>query len=115
MTRDELLAGLPGEALVREGLADLESGRRTIAALLVSVARTRLSRAGLLGRAVAPREEPELELYRLLRHEGGDAYSRYNALIRELTSFEQALDRRVRTSGSPRENVRAPDKPRSNC
>jgi len=38
--------------------------------------------------------EPERQLYRLLRQEGGDAYSRYNALIRELVSFEQALDRR---------------------
>ena len=38
--------------------------------------------------------EPERQLYRLLREEGGDAYSRYNALIRELVSFEQALDRR---------------------
>lgn len=99
MTRDELIAGLPGEALVREGIADLESGRRTIAALLVSVARTRLSRAGLLRRVEIARDEPELELYRLLRREGGDAYSRYNALIRELTSFGQALERRVRTSG----------------
>jgi hypothetical protein len=39
--------------------------------------------------------EPELQLYRLLRREGGDAYSRYNALLRELISFEQALDRRT--------------------
>lgn len=30
----------------------------------------------------------------LLRQEGGDTYSRYNALLRELVSFEQALDRR---------------------
>jgi len=102
MTRDELLAGLPGEELVREGLADFESGRRTIAALLVSVARTRLSRAGLVSGASAMYEEPELELYRQLRREGGDAYSRYNALIRELTSFGQALDRRVRTRAAPR-------------
>ena len=38
--------------------------------------------------------EPERQLYRLLRQEGGDAYSRYIALIRELVSFEEALDRR---------------------
>lgn len=31
----------------------------------------------------------------LLRKEVGDAYSRYNPLLRELTSFEQALDRRT--------------------
>jgi len=39
-------------------------------------------------------EEAELVLYRLLRAEGGDSYSRYNSLLRELVSFEQALDRR---------------------
>jgi hypothetical protein len=38
--------------------------------------------------------EPELQLYDLLKREGGDAYSRYNALVRELVSFENALDRR---------------------
>ena len=40
--------------------------------------------------------EPELQLYELLKREGGDAYSRYNALVRELVSFENALDRRNR-------------------
>ena len=40
--------------------------------------------------------EPELQLYDLLKREGGDAYSRYNALVRELVSFENALDRRNR-------------------
>lgn len=85
---------LPGGEIVRQGLADFRSGRCTIAACLVGVARTRLSCAGLLP-AVAgdPFPEPELQLYRLLREAGGDAYSRYNALLRELVSFEQALDR----------------------
>jgi hypothetical protein len=31
-----------------------------------------------------------------LRGQSGDAYSRYNALIRELVSFEYALDHRRR-------------------
>jgi len=48
----ELLVGLPGEDLIREGLADVAAGRHTI-------------------------------------------YSRYNALLRELVSFEPALDRRL--------------------
>jgi hypothetical protein len=39
--------------------------------------------------------EVELELYDLLKREGGDAYSRFNALLRELISFENALDRRL--------------------
>jgi hypothetical protein len=48
-------------------------------------------------------EEVELQLYRLLRREGGDAYSRYNALIRELVSFESALDQRIQ-----REKLKGP-------
>jgi hypothetical protein len=91
----DLLQGLPGEALLREGLADFRSGRCTIPACLVGMARSRLRRAGLITGVVASSfPEPERQLYRLLRQEGGDAYSRYNALLRELVSFEQALDRR---------------------
>jgi hypothetical protein len=95
---NELLTGLPGEALVRQGLADANGGRCTIPACLVFIARPRLQRAGLIhgDRPMLP-TDAELELYRLLRQEGGDAYSRYNALLGELVSFEQALDRRVRT------------------
>jgi hypothetical protein len=40
--------------------------------------------------------EPEIRLYRLLRGQGGDAYSKYNTLLRELASFESALDHRQR-------------------
>ncbi|MGH7950737.1 MAG: hypothetical protein ACREFE_02285 [Limisphaerales bacterium] len=96
MKTDDLIAGLPGESLVRQGLADVRSGRRTAPAYLVSIARTRLRRAGLFrdDDALAS-QEPELQLYRLLRGEGDDAYSRYNALLRELISFEQALDHRM--------------------
>jgi hypothetical protein len=91
------LVSLPGEALVRAGLADLAAGRRSAAACLVEIARPRLTQAGLVSpQALPPSPEPERELYRLLRAEGGDAYSRYNALLRELVSFELALDRRIR-------------------
>ena len=96
MNTDDLIAGLPGESLVRQGLADLRVGRHTIAATLLSMARPRLIRAGLLDDSQPPLPpQPELRLYRLLRAEGGDAYSRFNALVRELISFEQALDRRM--------------------
>lgn len=89
---DDLIAGLPGKALVREGLADCHAGRRTAAAFLIAIAKPRLTRAGLVSAALlADLHEPELQLYRLLREEGGDAYSRYNALLRELVSFENAL------------------------
>jgi hypothetical protein len=43
--------------------------------------------------------EAELKLYGLLKQEGGDPYSRYNALLRELVSFENALDQRKRNIG----------------
>ena len=95
MKSNDLLTGLPGEKLVREGLADAQAGRCTIPACLVAIGRPRLQCAGLL-RPGLPTLQPdaELQLYRLLRQSGGDAYSRYNALLRELVSFEQALDRR---------------------
>lgn len=37
----------------------------------------------------------ELDLYHLLSHEGNQAHSRYNALVREIISFEHALDHRL--------------------
>lgn len=93
---NDLIVGLPGEALVRKGLAEFLCGRRTVPACLVGIAQSRFRRAGLLPELGSnPIPEAELQLYRLLRHEGGDAYSRYNALVRELISFEQALDRRL--------------------
>jgi hypothetical protein len=58
-----------------------------------------LTRAGLIPAArVSLLLEPERQLYRLLCQQGGDAYSRYNALMRELVSFESALDLRCRQS-----------------
>ena len=96
MNNDDLLGGLPGEQWVRRGLIDCESGQCTIPACLVSIARPRLCRAGLMPRSVPGRFcEPEFQLYALIEMEGGDAYSRYNALLRELVSFENALDRRT--------------------
>lgn len=92
---DDLLASLPGEELIRPGLADFTAGRLTIPACLVSIGLPRLQRAGLLPQVARPPAlEAELTLYRLLRQEGGNAYARYNALIRRLVSFERALDRR---------------------
>jgi hypothetical protein len=97
MSTNDLISGLPGEALVREGSADCRAGRRTIAACMIGIAHPRLVRAGLIPASVVSMLlEPELQLYRLLRQEGGDAYSRYNALLRELVSFECALDLRCR-------------------
>jgi hypothetical protein len=105
---NDLIAGLPGEALVRQGLADVDAGRQMTEAYLVRIARPRLSRAGLLTGVLGELPaEPELCLYRLLRAQGGDAYSRYNVLLRELVSFESALDRRLQkfAARSPRLNA----------
>jgi hypothetical protein len=91
---------LPGGRLMERGIADFQSVRHTVASCLVHIARSRLTRAGLLEKShIASLPDAELELYRLLRSEGGDAYSRYNALLRELVSFENALDRLASTSG----------------
>ena len=94
MTTD-LLDGLPGSALIREGLADYRAGRKTIAACLVRIASPRLSRAGLFDPKAIHDDGSELELYQLLSGEGDRAYSRYNSLLRELLSFEHALDHRI--------------------
>ena len=92
---DDLMVGLPGEALVRRGLADVAEGRCTIEACLVQIARPRLSACGWLP-PFPVMAQPELALYRLLKARPGDAYTRYNALLGELVSFEMALDRRLR-------------------
>jgi hypothetical protein len=87
---------LPWEEIVREGWADLEAGRCTIPGCLVAITLARVRRAGLVPKepaSVPP--DPELQLYRMLREAGSEAFSRYNILLRQLVSFEQALDRRI--------------------
>lgn len=95
MVSDAILTGLPGEPLIRKGLDDQAAGQPTLEACLVAIARPRLERAGLVPPGSTQGIEPERELYRLLRQQGGDAYARYNALLRELASFEAALDTRL--------------------
>ena len=63
---------------------------------LVRMARRRLVKAGLMEASPLRDIDAELDLYHLLSHEGNHAHSRYNALIRELISFEHALDHRLR-------------------
>jgi len=94
MSTPDILSGLPGEDLVRQGLQDIGTGRHTIPACLVAIAQPRLRAVGfdaIPGRYAA---DAELQLYRLLRHADPDGYSSYNALMRQLISFEQALDHR---------------------
>jgi hypothetical protein len=82
---------LPGGDLVAKGLADLAGSRETIEALLVSIATPRLRDLGVA--VCAPLSDPEPRLYeRLAREDPDSAHSRYNALLRRLTSFESALE-----------------------
>jgi hypothetical protein len=85
------LEHLPGGDLVERGQRDLEQGRESVEALLVSIAASRLRKAGLRIAYVLP--DPEHRLYeRLVQAEPDSAHSRYNALLRRLTSFESALE-----------------------
>jgi hypothetical protein len=86
------LAALPGNELIREGLADLSAGRTSAASLLVLIGAERLRRIGLSIPPV-PIADPENRLYALLAVEDSDsAHSRYNALIRQLVCFERAAE-----------------------
>lgn len=92
------LEGLPANELIQEGLNDLAQRRVSVAACLVKLASPRLRRCGM---EVLLSDEDALnadrELYALLGHEhGNEAHSRYNALLRELVSFERALESRDR-------------------
>jgi hypothetical protein len=91
------LQNLPGAELIRDGLADLAAHRETVPGLLVAIGYPRLSSLGLgLDLAAHLPIEPELRLYHLLGiAHGNEAHSQYNALIRRLISFEQALEHRA--------------------
>jgi hypothetical protein len=83
----------PGAEIILPGLSDLHRGEsNTIGALLVAIAATRLTEAGLdiPKNHLAP--EPELTLYALLQREQDDAYPYYNALLNRLNSFCNALE-----------------------
>lgn len=86
------LVNLPGGVRIQDGLADRAAGRSGINACLVRIAAPRLERAGFISVSGNQDLTAELELYEILQKEPGDAYSRYNALLRELVSFEHALD-----------------------
>ena len=82
---------LPGQDLIEAGLRDVDRGRESVPALLVSVGAPRLRRLGFpIPHAIA---SPEHRLYDLLARDDSDtAHSRYNALIRRLVSFERAAE-----------------------
>ena len=84
-----MVATLPGAHLIEQGLRDLAERRATAEALLVSIGSPRLQMLGWDIPFVF--ERPEERLYECLRAQFADgAHSRYNALIRQLVSFQRA-------------------------
>lgn len=81
-----MFSSLPGWDIVSTGIRDLEAGRETVEALVVSMAVTRLRGLGL---AVPDAlDDPTTRLYRRLEREhGAGAHSKYNAYRRQLASF----------------------------
>ncbi len=87
------LKALPGAELILPGLKDLQNGKNdTVGALLIEIALTRLTNAGLTIPEAPLAPEPELTLYARLKNERSDAYSYYNALLASLASFCNALE-----------------------
>ena len=87
---------LPGGERMLEGLQDWRAGQTTISSCLIAIAFGKFRNVGLV-EGESPIREAELVLYDLLRKEGGNAYGRYNSLIRELVSFGRALAHWQRT------------------
>jgi hypothetical protein len=80
---------VPGEEIVRQGLADLQAAIESDASLLVSIGAPRLRRLGF--EVTSPFARPEHRLYARIAQAGSDAaHARYNALLRRLVSFERA-------------------------
>ncbi len=94
MSAEETEPVMPGQELVRQGLADLAQGRVTDESLLVLIAAPRLRR---LGHKIPELDLPhpyEHQLYaRLEQRLGPAAHSYYNSLIRRIVSYEHALER----------------------
>lgn len=93
--QSDLIAHLPGEKLIRRGLKDYANGKKTIHSCPIRIAGPRLVRAGLIEQRPSPDVDAEHYLYYLLGETPADPYPRYNSLLRELVSFERALDHRL--------------------
>lgn len=94
--RNPELDDLPGYDLLAPGLEDFAKGVTSVESLLVAIAAPRLAALHLVEERNATVEtDAELRLYALLGEQGvPDPYSRYNALLRQLSSFVHALERR---------------------
>jgi hypothetical protein len=87
-------AALPGEDLVKQGLADLAQDRISDCSLLVLIAAPRLRRLGIDIPDRPSLHPHEHQLYdRLNERYGPGAHSYYNSLIRLIVSYAQSLER----------------------
>jgi hypothetical protein len=88
------LKHLPGAEIVLPGLLDLEAGRRSLDAMAVKCAATRLRRVGLDAPVADGRTPAAHRLYEQLKAEYGNAaHSRYNAILARVASFAGAAER----------------------
>lgn len=89
------LTQLPGGDLIEQGLADIEAGVVSVASLLVQIGSPKLRRLGFAVEVPPIRgaeDFPEHQLYALLASDNPDAaHGRYNALLRRLVSFSNAV------------------------
>ena len=95
------IEGLPAADLMTSGLRDIFADKLSIGSLLVRICWSRLQWSGVLpADAVKPAplgRDAEHVLYEMLcLQHGREAYSEYRALIRQLTSFNNAADQRRR-------------------
>jgi hypothetical protein len=81
--------------MIVSGIQNLHDSHITREACLVSMCSPRLRGAGILPQNIKIVPDAERTLYRFLQRDGGNAYGRFNALGRELVSFEHALDARL--------------------
>jgi hypothetical protein len=94
---ESMLIELPGGDMILRGITELANGDTGEYGLLVLVASMRLSKLGLKLPQRDDIERPvNLQLYKLLQGTYGiGAHSRYNALLRSLSSFIHTLERAV--------------------
>ncbi len=101
MSAENDLRRYPGGDLVAKGLSDVQTGCRSQEALLVLIARPRLT---ALGFELNPGEYSAMSsehlLYEVLEEtHGPGAHSAYNALIRKIVSFARAYSAAQRVNG----------------
>lgn len=93
---EQNFTGLPAEPLIREGLMDLAAGRESTGSLLVQIGGPRLRGCGVPVPLLPDAENSDRRLYaRLAVTHGLEAHSQFNSLVRQLVSFERALERRI--------------------